>query len=494
MPVIPGCRHDLFVSYAHADNFDSLDGTKDITRLYNSLRAVLRQRLGTREEELSVFFDSQNRANDQLGDMLDAASNSALLLIVGSPSWAGSDFCPQELAAFHGSRGDLRNIFVAEHLPLLPGDTYPAPITDHVRFRFHRAVSEESSTRIPMTPEDDSRLYRDRIYSLAEQIVERLVQLRETGVTKASAPAVAASASTPSRVMVASGNIDLPKGAKRALIAEPTDDLEDEVAQVRAHLEQYDIHVLPVASSYDGMDQFLNEYNAALGQASMMIQLVGPHVGRKPPAMPTGKARHQYDAAIAAGVPVMQWRNPELQLDPVPDDHRELLETEHVICSTLSEFKARLVDALQPEPEPEPAQVALEAGQFLFVDADDRDREAIDRVLDELEDTGLLCMGPEPESTDAKARLADLEQNFTSCDALILLHGNAPSTWVKSQLVLFTKLSAKRNEKLKLMAICKGPPGPKEDIKFRLANAQVIDCGENWDMTDVRKLVSSLSA
>ena len=482
MPVIQGCKYDLFVSYAHADNYEGPGGERDISRLYSSLRAVLCQRLGAGGKDLSIYFDAQARANQQLDHMLQAARDSAIFLAIGSPSWVASKYCPKELEAFHQARPNTADIFVAEHLPLRQGEEYPSPITEHVRFGFHRAMSAEVDTRIPLTPEDEPRMFRDRIHSLVEQIVERIIELRDDAALQ-PAP----------QVLVSETKRKASNGEKLAIIAEPTDDLEEEASQISAHLQQYDLPVIDVPDSYEGLDKMQQHFEAALTEASLLVQVVGPHVGKRPSHMPNGIARYQYDAALAAGVKVMQWRHPELDLESTQSGHRELLESQHVVCSTLSEFMSRVVAELEPEPEQEPADVKMQAGQFLFVDADEKDREAIDIVLDELESTGLLCMGPEPETTEAKARLLDLESNFTNCDALILLHGQSSSTWVKSQLVLFTKLSAKRSEKLKLMAICMGPPVPKEEIKFRLADTQVVDCGNNWDMSPVRELIENLT-
>jgi hypothetical protein len=498
MSVIDGFGHDLFVSYAHADNFEA-DGQRDISRLVNSLRPMVRQRLGRGGADLSIYFDSQLRANDQLADLIAAAQSSAMLLVVASPSWLASEFCQQELAAFAATRSDPRDIFVAEYLPPLDAQRYPAPIDQHHRFAFHRPLDEGSTIHVPIPASDDARLFR--VHALAAQIASRLRDLRDGRASPAApvAPAASGEAIEVRRPITSAAAESARPAGKRALLAEPTDDLEASAAKVRAHLEQYGIEVVSAPPSYEGLGDFQSGFRQLANEATMLVQLVGPHAGRRPSSMPGGIAQWQFDMAKDAGLPAMQWRNPEIQVDTLEDEaQRALLEGADVVCSTLSEFKERLVAALQPDPEPEDTAqkrtLSLAGSKIFFVDAEERDRDAVDLVFNSLEDTGHLILESEPESADASARLKDLEKQFASCDGLILLHGAAPSTWLKSQLVLFTKLNAMRKDKLELMAICKGPPVPKDDIRFRLANAQIVDCGENWDMSRLRTLIENVAA
>src|ERR1700726_3554255 len=72
MAYVPGYDHDVFVSYAHADEAADASG-KWATELVDRLRGALKHRLGG-SEELRIFFDTASlRSNQQLEEMLTAA-------------------------------------------------------------------------------------------------------------------------------------------------------------------------------------------------------------------------------------------------------------------------------------------------------------------------------------------------------------------------------------------------------------------------------------
>jgi len=69
--------------------------------------------------------------------------------------------------------------------------------------------------------------------------------------------------------------------------------------------------------------------------------------------MPSGPASFpalQYDAALSAGIPVLQWRDPDLKLESIEQtDHRGLLAGTTVLAIGLEEFKQELVTRLHAQ-------------------------------------------------------------------------------------------------------------------------------------------------
>src|SRR5215472_5211678 len=81
MAYVSGYDHDVFVSYAHADEAADASG-KWATQFVDCLRGALKLRLGG-SEELRIFFDTESLgSNQQLGEMLTAARRSAVFLAI----------------------------------------------------------------------------------------------------------------------------------------------------------------------------------------------------------------------------------------------------------------------------------------------------------------------------------------------------------------------------------------------------------------------------
>jgi len=109
---------------------------------------------------------------------------------------------------------------------------------------------------------------------------------------------------------------------KFVLLAQTTDDVEDETDQLRSYLKQYDdeIVVLPVADYPQGGKAFRGAFERDLAQANLFVQLLGRRAGRIPPDLPEGYTWYQFERARAACIPTMHWRQPELDTTAVNDE------------------------------------------------------------------------------------------------------------------------------------------------------------------------------
>jgi hypothetical protein len=97
--------------------------------------------------------------------------------------------------------------------------------------------------------------------------------------------------------------------------------------------------------------------------------------------------------------------------------------------------------------------------------------------------TILPMSGPSSE-----ANRKDLAENLTDCDILVFIYGDTTPEWIRSQLKFFSKVKPKRDDP-KLLAICIGPPSPKEDIGISFPNGHVIRCPEAWNLDQIRALI-----
>jgi hypothetical protein len=72
-------------------------------------------------------------------------------------------------------------------------------------------------------------------------------------------------------------------GTRRTvLLAQVTDDVEDEADQLLRYLNQYgdEIVVLPKASYSQGGEAFMTAFRQDLGQAELFVQILGRRAGR----------------------------------------------------------------------------------------------------------------------------------------------------------------------------------------------------------------------
>ena len=257
MAYVPGYDHDVFVSYAHADEAANSSG-KWATELVDRLHGALKHRLGG-SEELSVFFDTACLgSNQQLEEMLTAARRSAVFLAIASRSYASRDWTRQELAAFVRIPEDTSRLFAIECLPLGEGERYPPPLQEHHRMTFWRAVSP-SNTPVPLSLELDAGAFHQRIYDLAEQI--------RTGCSSFGNPRqTAGTRPIPMRLQVPSASRLGSQTIAASFSAQVTEDLEDERDELRRHLDQFGVEFVPATTYPQGGDAFKRAFEADLAE------------------------------------------------------------------------------------------------------------------------------------------------------------------------------------------------------------------------------------
>jgi hypothetical protein len=124
MAYVPGYQHDVFISYAHGDDRGWID------RLVNRLEAAVKQRLGIKPS-LWIDDDTLRASRDFSKEIPDTVKNSAVFLLLPSPSYIRSRYCIDEecevfeetIAARRARFGTgFANDLFALRCPLLPVD------------------------------------------------------------------------------------------------------------------------------------------------------------------------------------------------------------------------------------------------------------------------------------------------------------------------------------------------------------------------------------
>jgi hypothetical protein len=448
--------HDVFVSYAHADDFPDASGHGWVSQFVVALKAALRSALGG-SDELKLYFDrSHLHANHQVPELEVAARNSAVFLAVASRSYARRPWPQSELGAFVRNAGDPRRLFAVEYLPLDRAQEYPPPLQQQKRASFWRPIEPHSESPVPLSPTSDE--FRQRVWDVAEQIRKQLEALCNAG------DAVNQSATKPASQL----------GLRRTvLLAQVTEDLGDEREQLRRYLEQYGVAILPQATyPQDGL-RFRQAFEADLRRADLFVQLLGKYRARTPPDLPEGYTRTQFAIAEASGVEIMQWRRSDLAVESVENAQQcELLTGEHVMASGLESFKAEVLARTSPQP-PAPAKPS-EASPLIFVNADRDDMAIAEQIEKEIRNHGFSPVIPWLDGSAEEIR-RDLDGCLMDCDAMVLIYGQASPVWVRTQGRRYIKMRGMRPVPPRVLVLYYGPPEQKHDIRFSVPELREID-------------------
>jgi hypothetical protein len=170
----------------------------------------------------------------------------------------------------------------------------------------------------------------------------------------------------------------------------------------------------------------------------------------------------QAQEARAAGLPMLQWRDPALDLRlAMAEEQRALLQAATVAAAPLEEFKQQAARYLQTLNQP---KTEAAVGGAVFMDVYRDDREAGDQIAKLAQQRGMLCLFP-LESGHPDELRAHLQDNLNECDALLLLYGKSPLTWVRTRLLQAIKIIGRRPAK-PYMALCELPPEPKAALNL----------------------------
>lgn len=351
---------------------------------------------------------------------------------------------------------------------------------------FWRALGSNNPTPIPLSLTLDPAVFTQRIHDLAEQIRNQLMALRQ-----APQPAIHPPSATGTAAVQLS--VQQQRKYRPVLLAQVTDDLDEERDQVRRYLGQFGVTVLPDETYPQGGEAFKAAFTADLARAGLFVQLLSRQAGRAPPDLREGYTQFQHQAAAAAGIDIVQWRRPDCDPASVANlAHRELLAGETVIATGLEALKAEVL-RLTALPLPGSAAPKASRSSLVFIDADRDDRDIAKALQAEFSRHKFPVAIAALDGPAEEVR-ADLEDNIVECDALVVVYGQTTPVWVRAQLRLYNKLKARRSEPPRVLALYTGPPTEKPDVGFALPEVREIDCRAALTFDQVRALINELEA
>jgi hypothetical protein len=542
MPYLSGFNNDIFISYASVDNEPDPQGVRWVSRFRDDVYTALRQRLG---QDVGIFFDQTDfRATDVLPRLLESARASAIFLAVCSPSYLLRDWTRKELTAFYeaAKAGGGPNRLVTIELLRVEEGSLPPELMNLKRTRFY-TTDKDSAIDFKLTPASErfKELYNERLLQLATPLVWLLREIhdREQGppaavrvdqgppaavrvdqvpptparVDQVPPTSVRVDQVRPAPVRVDQAKESLPDRGERveimseprtALLAQVTDDVYDDRQRVSSYLEDFGINVVPAGEYPESGSKFASAVDADLQKADLFVQLLGRVRSNKPPDLraqgepPKSYAQFQYDAALRRGIPILQWRHPDMNLDKIPPVNwdRLLLQSPDVRVMGLQEFmkeirgKVEEINRLKELTHQKAGDQTVTDG-FIFINADRVDQELAQALFKVFNDHSWPAVVPmDDSSASAKDIQDDLEANLIDCMGVFLLYGRAPLGWVRAQSRQIMKLECRRSQPLRVKTIVCGPPPAKPNVG--VSGFDVVDWQDGATAERVGKIIKEL--
>jgi hypothetical protein len=482
MAYLAGYDYDVFISYAAVDDQMPFGGAGMgwVSMFFANLQKMLPIRLGT-GDGLSIYFDRGSlHGNHDLQEITAAVSRSAIFLAVTSPAYSTREWTRRELETFVKDASDSRRLFAVEYLPLDAGERHVAPLDSRKRLKFWEIEGVSSLAPNPITPQD-AGLWMARLGDLTFQIKDQLKAMKAAETASPSisrqVDAIAAGATAQARTSV--------------YLAQTHEDLDDERDQVARYLQQYGFAILPQNDLPGGGAGFRDAARADIAAATLYVHLLGPKAGRYPADLPDGYGATQIAIAREAGKEIMLWRHPELDPATVTDPRqRALLSDEAVEASGLESFKAEILRRLQPKPAR--TKPKKDTPSLVFINASKDDYEGAKIVQREFEARGIPTVLPLYDGSP-DVILEDLKANIGDSDVIVFLYGNAPLSWVRSQMRQFNKL--RPGAHTRMVAIFVGPPDDKPaDIGISLPDLRRVESPSTWAVGPIRHLIEEIEA
>jgi hypothetical protein len=334
----------------------------------------------------NLFIDHRLKPGDAFSDDLRTKVNgSTLLLLLLSQNYIDSTWCGKELDHFvrtHANDPDKpTDVFVVELFPFERFANVPPNIQNLrkrlIHAQFWHQPADASAPLLAGYPspqesgQESERRYWQALQELRHAIDARLRALRpdqpnpSVAVPTADAPTAPAQSSTKPVL----GTI---------LLADTTEDVVPLRSAVKAAWEPEGVVVLP-EGDYVGLtpEEFKTEFARDLARCELFVQMLSTTAGRTGKGFTAPLPQLQFDGAVAAERPILQWceRLPDPG-DIVDLGHAKLFNTAYLRATNRTAFEREVLERLRAmkqaaarerkAAQAEPLQVT--AKKLIFID------------------------------------------------------------------------------------------------------------------------------
>ena len=473
-------EEDAFISYAHLDNIELIEGRKGwVANLYRALDVRLAQLLGS---DARVWWDPKLDGNDYLEDTLVARlARVAALVAVVSPRYVKSEWTRKELQAFcagaacHGGVrvGDKARIFKVLKTPV-PLEEHPPELRALLGYEFFRV--DPASGKVRELDEifgpDAQRDFWLKLDDLAHDIAATLELLYDQ------------------RGRPADETDKEPTTSEAVFLAMTTTDLRDERESIRRELEQRGFVVLPNKPLPLAANEVEAQVRDDLGRCRMSVHMVGRTYSLVPEGGHASLTEMQYELAVARAAAgtfsQLVWIPPgliveddrqrkvleALRMDPRVHAGADLLETS--LEDLRTEINAWLTGAGPRGASGPPATGPMPQ---LYLIYDQRDANAVapwaDCLFKHCEVIPSVFDGDEAEVREYH------DENLRTCQGALIFYGAGNEVWLRRKLRELQKSAGYgRVGPPPVVGVCLIAPKTPDKERFRTHEAMRI---EQWD-------------
>ncbi len=520
---------DAFISYAHLDNVELVEGRKGwVANLHRALEVRVAQLLG---KSPHIWRDPKLTGNDLFAEtLIEKLKKVAVLVTVVSPRYLKSEWTIRELKEFWtaaeeqgGIRvGDKARIFKILKTPV-PVDKTPPELKMLLGYEFFRIDPETGKVREldEVFGPEAQREFWIKLDDLAHDIVALLEMIHEGApgddtLLESQPPAVdgpppsavraqaGAPASSPGPVGTV-GRVQESKGT--VYLAETTSDLREQRELLRRDLTEHGYTVLPAESLPHVADEAEAVIRQLLARCRLSVHMVGKFYSLVPEGGQSSLIEMQHELAttraederflrliwLPGTQQVTDTRQIEVinkvRVDPRIQERADLLGT------SFEDLRTTVQDWLKREPKAaaKPA-AAPDHVPHLYLMADQRDAELIHPWADALFEQHVEVIRPLFEGDEAEIREYH-EENLTLCDGVLIFYGSGTELWLQRKLRELQKAPGYgRTKPRPVVGVALIGARTPEKERFRSHGVLVIPQWDGVALPDLQPFLTELKA
>lgn len=492
---------DAFISYAHLDNVELVEGQKGwVSNLHRALEVRVAQLLGKQPQ---IWRDPKLTGNDNFADTLfERLRHVAALVTIVSPRYVQSEWALKELSAFAKAaetQGGIRlhdklRIFKVLKTPVSL-DRHPPELRPVLGYEFFKIDPESGRVRElnDIFGPEAQRDFWIKLDDLAHDICYLLEMLHDSEASS------------------------LQPKAQAIFLAETTSDLREQRETLRRDLQQHGYVVFPTSP----LPCVASEVKAAVSEDLAKCQLSVMLVGKNHSFVPEGETESLLEIQnqltidrekegtlsrllwIPQGLQVEDERQikliERLRMDPLLIQNADLLETylEDLRTVIYDKLKRSAAPASTPVATPSPAtqspvpQTQAASLRSLYVINDQRDSEAVSAWVEHLfkhfEVLQSVFEGDEAEIREYH------DENLRNCDGVLIFYGSTNELWVRRKLREIQKAPGYgRTKPAPIVGIVVAAPHSPEKERFRTHEAMVLPQFEGLSPDTLQQFIASL--
>ena len=445
-------EHDVFISYAHLDNRPFRPNEIEsgwVSRFDYVLSNLLSTELG---RPARIWRDKTMDSNDYIwGTIEENMMKSLAFILIISPSYLNSKWCPEEVRTFIKKRpvrvGNKSLIFKVVKQPFEPTKVPPdlkGLFEDVLATDFFEPDQNSGKARVFNAEFGDKweQIFYQKVDFLAQEIAELVEKVKESQpdeLKKLGEEKAPEEASTLKPFL-----------GTTVYMSEPSPDLWKDYLEIRRDFIKRGATVLPSVDS--AKPENIEEYEAAmledLKQCKLIVHFVGSDDDQYSDANDRSLVELQTEVAARfqaeASCPRLIWI-PQ-NVEPATERHRKFVEQLALNVSrdvdllrTSFELKNEMERILLGKPEPQTEAPVQTSGDKstpkIYVLNDNADAESVGALVDKLFQSGCEVW---TVSQTGEAGGADLIEEhkwyLINCDAALVFWDKAPTFRVRAMM------------------------------------------------------------